>query len=514
MIGGYVQNNRPRESVDLFLRAIEAGQTDSISYLSVLTAVSQLQCLDSAQQLHAFVIKNLGAAAAPVVIQNAVIVMYSRCNAVETSFDVFQQMPERDVVSWNTMVSAFVQNGFDDEGLILVHEMQKQKFSVDEVTVTALLSAASNLRNLQIGKQTHCYILRQGVKFEGMESYLVDMYAKCGSTSISTAEHIFWTNLARSRDQATWNGMIAGYTQNGLVEEAFTTFRKMLQLPVMPNAVTLASILPACTQMGSINLGKQLHAVSIRRMFDQNIFLSSALVDMYSKSGSIRYAESVFFARCPDRNSVTYTAMILGYGQHGMGEKALSLFHSIDVKPDAVTIVALLSACSYCGLVNEGLEVFKSMEKEFGIEPTVQHYCCVADMLGRAGRVAEAYEFVEQLGEKGNVVQIWGSVLGACRLHGHKELGEAVLKRIEGIGGAGYQVLMSNIYGGEGDWRSVDRVRKGMREKGLQKVVGRSWINIGGNVTRFVSKDQDHNECDRIYDALEGLAMEMKHSDV
>ncbi|CAN1175014.1 Pentatricopeptide repeat-containing protein At3g22150, chloroplastic [Linum perenne] len=514
MIGGYVQNNRPKEAIDLFLRAIETGQTDTISYLSVLTAVSQLQSLDSAEQLHAFVIKNLGAA--PVVIQNAVIVMYSRCNAVEISFNFFQQMPERDVVSWNTMVSALVQNGFDDEGLILVYEMQKQDFPVDLVTVTALLSAASNLRNLQIGKQTHGYIVRQGIKFEGMESYLVDMYAKCGS--ISTGERIFWTNLARSRDQATWNGMISGYTQHGLVEEAFATFRQMLQLPVVPNAVTLASILPACTQTGTISLGKQLHAVSIRHSFDQNIFLSTALVDMYSKSGSISYAETVFFARCPDKNSVTYTTMILGYGQHGMGEKALSLFHSMKasgVKPDAVTLVAILSSCSYSGLVDEGLQIFNSMEKDFEIEPSVQHHCCVADMLGRVGRVVEAYEFVKQLGEKGNVLQIWGALLGACRVHGNNEIGEAVSRRIRELDGVeGYQVLMSNIYAGEGDWRSVDKVRKGMRDKGLQKLVGRSWINIGGNVTRFVSKDQDHEQCDRIYGALEGLSLEMKHSDV
>ncbi|CAL1352176.1 unnamed protein product [Linum trigynum] len=518
MIGGYVQNNRPREAINLFLLATQTGQTDNISFLSVLTAVSQLQCLDLAQQLHGFVIKNLGSL--PVIIQNAIIVMYSRCNTLHTSFHVFGQMQERDVVSWNTMISAFVQNGFDDEGLILVYEMQKQKFAIDLVTVTALLSAASNLRNLQIGKQTHAYLLRQDIKFDGMDSYLVDMYAKCGS--IRTAEYIFWRNITRSvKDQATWNAMIAGYTHHGLVEEALATFNEMLQQAVSPNAVTLASILPGCTQMGSINLGKQLHAVSIRHLFENNIFLSSALIDMYSKSGSINYAENVF-ARTSDKNSVTYTTMILGYGQHGLGSKALSLFHSMGdsgVKPDAVTLVAVLSACSHAGLVDEGLRIFNSMEMDFNIEPSVQHYCCVADMLGRVGRVVEAYEFVEQLGEKGDVLQIWGSVLGACRLHGCSELAETVGEKIRQLeeaalhgGVGGYQVLMSNMYAGEGDWRNVDRVRKEMKEKGSMKLVGRSWIDIGGHVARFSSKDQDHHQFDEIYGTLEGLALEMKHS--
>lgn len=516
MIGGYVQNNHPVEAIELFVQVLELDEIvfDDVTFLSALSAVSQLQELDLGQQLHAYIIKNF--VALPVVVLNAVIVMYSRCNSIHTSFKIFEKMQERDVVSWNTMISAFVQNGLDDEGLMLVYEMQKQGFMIDSVTVTALLSAASNLRNQDVGKQIHAYLLRHGIHFEGMESYLIDMYAKSGL--IKTARQIYEKNDSGDRDQATWNAMIAGYTQNGLLEEAFVAFRQMLEHNVTPNVVTIASVLPACNPMGNIELGKQLHGFSIHYLLDQNVFVGTSLIDMYSKSGVIDYAANVF-AKIPEKNSVTYTTMILGYGQHGMSKRALSLFRSMKgcgIEPDAITFVAVLSACSYAGLVDEGLQIFDLMQQEYKIQPSTEHYCCVADMLGRVGKVVEAYEFVKELGEEGNVLEIWGSLLGSCRLHGHSELAEVVAKKLLEMDTRnsmpGYHVLLSNIYAEEGNWENVDKVRKEMRERGLRKEVGCSWIDVGGYVNRFASKDQEHPQSHEIYEMLERLAMEMRNA--
>lgn len=246
--------------------------------------------------------------------------------------------------------------------------------------------------------------------------------------------------------------MIAGNTQNGSSEQAFIVFRQMFEKNVTPNAVSLASILPACNPMGSTALGKQLHAFATRNYLDQNVFVGSALVDVYSKLGSIHYAENVF-ANSIERNSVTYTNMILGYGQHGMGEQALKLFHSMRVygiKPDPITMVAILSACSYTGLVDEGLQIFEAMEREYEIRPSSEHYCCVTDMLGRVGRVVEAYEFVKELGEEGNVLGIWGSLLAACRIHGEFQLGKIVANKFlemeKGNSMTGNHVLLSIKY--------------------------------------------------------------------
>ncbi|KAK6137919.1 hypothetical protein DH2020_028332 [Rehmannia glutinosa] len=512
---GYVQNNCPIAALELFNEALEAQDDDNIdevTFLSALTAASELQQLDIAQQLHSYLIKN--SLVSSVILLNAVVALYSRCNSIGDSFTVFSGMQERDVVSWNTMICALVQNGLDDEGLMLVYEMQKMGFSVDDVTITAILSAASNLRNQEIGKQTHVYLIRHGIQFNGMDSYLIDMYAKSGL--VSAAETIFNRNCKGNSDLAVWNAMISGNTQNGLVEQSLIIFQQMLEENVMPNAVTLASILPACSQLGSIALGKLLHGIAIRNFLDKNVFVSSALVDMYSKSGAIVYAERAF-AKSAEKNSVTYTNMILGYGQHGMGEKAIVLFSSMrecGINPDAITFVAVLSACSYTGLINEGLEIFESMESEYGIKPSTEHYACVVDMLGRVGRVVEAYEFARKLGKEGNVLGIWGSLLSACKIHQDFELGKIVANKLLEMEGTdritGYHVLLSNIHAEEGNWEYVKSVRKEMVERGLTKEVGCSWIDISGYANCFVSRDRKHPQCAEIYQLLKHLSANMK----
>ncbi|PIA36876.1 hypothetical protein AQUCO_03200086v1 [Aquilegia coerulea] len=509
MIGGYVQNDCFEGGLHLFLEVLQLDQIapDTVTLVASLTAVSQLQRIDFGEQIHAYVVKS--SMECQVIISNALISMYSRCNFVEIGFKVFDKMGERDLVSWNTMVSAFVQNGFDDEGLMLVYEMKKQGLSIDSITATALLSAVSNLRNCELGKQTHAYLFRHGIRFDGMDSYLIDMYSKSGL--IDSAERLFRLNCVHTRDHVTWNAMIAGYTQNREIEQAFTVFREMLKQNKTPSPVTLASILPACIPLGRINLGKQIHGFAIRHSIDHNIFVGTALVDVYSKCASISYAEKMCNS-LPEKNSVTYTTMILGYGQHGLGEKALSMFQAMsksDMSPDAITFVAVLSACSYSGLVDEGIQIFESMQNLYGILPTAEHYCCVVDMLGRAGRVVEAYEFVKQLGEKGNVAGIWGSLLNACRIHGKYDLGKIIADKLFKMETendvTGYHVLLSNIYSDKEMWDSADRVRKDMREKGLRKDIGCSWIEIGGVVNCFTSRDQNHPQCDAIYAKLDEL---------
>ncbi|KAL2249275.1 pentatricopeptide repeat-containing protein At3g22150, chloroplastic [Sesamum indicum] len=515
MIGGYIQNNCPIVALELFNQALEEqdySNIDDVTFLSALTAASELQQLDVGQQLHSYLIKS--SLVSSVILLNAIVALYSRCNSIRDSFKVFSGMQERDVVSWNTIICAFVQNGFDDEGLMLVYEMQKLGFAIDGVTITALLSAASNLRNHKIGKETHAYLIRHGIQFHGVESYLIDMYAKSGLTQ--DAQRIFDGKCKGNNDLAVWNAMISGSTQNELVEQSLIIFQQMLMENIMPNAVTLASILPACSQLGSIALGKLLHGFAIRNFFDENVFVSSALVDMYSKCGEVVHAERVFL-KSAERNSVTYTNMILGYGQHGMGQKAIRLFHSmreLGVNPDAVTIVAVLSACSYSGLINEGLEIFEYMESEYGIKPSTEHYACIVDMLGRVGRVVEAYDFAQKLGKEGNVSGIWGSLLAACKIHRNFELGKVVANKLLDMEGAdritGYHVLLSNIHAEEGNWEHVKNVREEMLERGLMKEVGCSWINISGYANCFVSRDKKHPLCAEIYQLLNHLSANLK----
>lgn len=513
MIGGYVQNSCPTESLHLFLKALaDAVAIDEVTFLSAMNATSQLQHLEFAQQLHAYLIKS--SLISRVVILNAMISMYSKLNSINESFHVFASMQEKDLVSWNTMVSALVQNGMDDEGLMLVREMQNQGFMIDAVTITALLSAASNLRDQKIGKQTHAYILRHRIQFEGMNTYLIDMYFKSGM--IGAAESVFDMNCSNNRDQATWNAMISGYTHNGLIEQSLTVFRQMLQHNVAPTTVTLSSILPASSQSGSLNLGKQFHCFIIRNFLHDNVFVTSALVDMYSKTGAIHYSERVF-QRSPEKNSVTFTNMILGYGQHGMGDKAIMLLNSwreFGFKPDAVTFLATLSACNYSGMVNEGLQVLESMSRDYGLQPLLEHYACVVDMLGRVGRVIEAYDFVKELGDECNILGVWGSLLSACMIHGNFELGKVVADKLlsmtDGDKKTGYHVLLSNNYAAKGNWQLVDMVRRGMRDNSFIKEVGCSWIDISGYAHCFTSRDENHPHCHDIYKILGQLSTNLK----
>ncbi|CAA0825334.1 Pentatricopeptide repeat-containing protein -chloroplastic [Striga hermonthica] len=518
MIGGYIQNNLPIRALELFNEALNGeNNIDDVTFLSAVTAASELRNPGFSRQLHSYLIKS--SQFSSVILMNSVVSLYSRCNSIWDSFRVFSGMREKDVVSWNTMICALVQNGLDDEGLMLALEMQKLGFSIDDVTITAFLSAASNLRNQEIGKQTHACIIRHGIQFDGMDSYLIDMYAKSGK--LSFAETIFDRNLKSNTDPAVWNAMISGFTQNGLVEKSLTIFRQMVkEKNVKPNAVTLASVLPVCSQLVSLSLGKAIHGFAIRNFLDENVFVGSALVDMYSKSGSITYAKRAF-TNSAETNSVTYTNMIMGYGQHGMGEKAISLFNSMrdfTVEPDAVTFVAILTACSYSGLINEGLQIFESMEACYGVKPSSEHYACVVDMLGRVGRVFEAYEFALKLGREGDVLGIWGSLLSACRVHKEFGLGKIVAnKLLEMEGGndrkTGYHVLLSNMHAEEGNWENVKSMRRELAERGLAKEVGCSWISIYGQKSSFVSRDKKHPLCNEIYAMLGHLSANLRDLD-
>ncbi|KAG0476843.1 hypothetical protein HPP92_013684 [Vanilla planifolia] len=323
MIGAYVQNACYEEALALFLQVLGSNKVvvDDVTLLTSLTAISLLQDGRLGRQVHAYLIKE-NSNRLPLILSNVVMVMYSRCNDVKSAFDIFCQMAERDAFTWNTMISAFVQNDLNFEGLILIYEMQKDGLVVDPVAVTALLSAASNLGNLRVGRETHGYLIRQGIEFEGMLSYLIDMYAK--SCCVETAKRLFDIYECGERDQVTWNAMIAAYMHDEDQENSMLLFRKMLVENHLPNEVTISLILPACNTLGGIQVGKQIQAFAIRQILDTHVFVGTALVDMFAKCGAIELAEKVF-DRMTEKNRVTYTTMILGFGQHGLGDRALSL---------------------------------------------------------------------------------------------------------------------------------------------------------------------------------------------
>nr|UPT49104.1 pentatricopeptide repeat protein AaPPR191 [Agave angustifolia] len=333
---------------------------------------------------------------------------------------------------------------------------------------------------------------------------MITCYAKTGD--LESARKMF--DEMGERDCVCWNTMIDGYTQHGRPEEALALFRSMLESDARTNEVTVITVLSAVAQLGSLESGKWVHSYIENNKIRFNAQVGTALVDMYSKCGSLKDA-CLVFDRIRDKDIVAWNSMIAGYAMHGHSREALELFsrlRSTGLRPTDITFIAVLNACSHAGLVGEGREFFSLMEKDYGIEPKIEHYGCMVDLLGRAGLVEEAYELVQSMRIKPDSV-LWGSLMGACRLHKKMALAEKIADYLVNSGQAnsGTYVLLSNIYAALGNWKEVNRVRSLMKESGVQKEPGCSSIEVDHKVHEFVVSDLSHPKSKEIYSMLDEL---------
>ncbi|XWS16974.1 hypothetical protein CRYUN_Cryun33cG0027600 [Craigia yunnanensis] len=314
---------------------------------------------------------------------------------------------------------------------------------------------------------------------------------------------------------ASWNSMISGYTQNGLTEAAISLFQEMQMSKVSPNPVTLTSILSACAQLGALSLGKWVHGLVNSKSFESNIYVSTALIDMYAKCGSIREARQLFDFML-GKNVVTWNAMISGYGLHGQGQDALKLFFEMShsgVAPNCVTFLSLLYACSHAGLVKEGEEIFHSMVHAYHFTPLAEHYACMVDILGRAGQLDKASKFMKGMPAEPGPAQ-WGALLGACVIHKDKNLARVASERLFELDpeNVGYYVLLSNLYSAERNYPLAASVRRDVKKRKLAKILGCTLIKIGETPNVFTSGDQSHPQASTIYAMLEKLIRKMKEA--
>lgn len=425
---------------------------------------------------------------------------------------VFDKIYDRDVVSWNSMVAGYAQNGHGDEALELYLQMQAAKVKPDSVTFAGILPACCGLSGLEQGKMIHSYIVKSGLESDILVSNaLIAMYGRCGS--LVCAIKVF--DKMRQRDVVSWTAMITGYAQNRFAGEASKVFHEMQLAGVRPNAVTIISVLPACAHLVDIQQGKEVHAFAVRNSFEADVFLVSGLIDMYAKCGSIKDAYYLF-DKMSYKDSTLWTSMIAGYSMHGQSDKSLMLFdkmQQLGYKPDHVTFVAVLSACSRSGMVDKGWNYFNRMSEDYGVEPRLEHYACMVDLLGRAGYLHKAYDFINNMPLKPND-DVWGALLGACRIHQDIKLGELVAEHLYGLKPkkAGYYVLMSNIYAAASRWDGVAKVRAIMKGKGVTKMPGYTWIQIKNKVHSFLVEDRAHPQSEKIHATLEGLARQMKEA--
>lgn len=416
---------------------------------------------------------------------------------------VFEMMPKRDLVSWNTVIAGYAQNGFYKEALNMVSEMgSASHLQPDSFTLSSVLPIFAEYVDVMKGKEIHGYAIRHGLDTDVyIGSSLIDMYANC--TRVEDSYRVF--NLLPQPDSVSWNSVIAGCVQNGAFDEGLKLFRQMLVAKIKPVNVSFSSIMPACAHLTTLHLGKQLHGRIIRGGLDDNLFIASSLVDMYARCGNIKTARWIF-NDMEQNDIVSWTAMIMGCALHGHADEAISLFAQMEmegVKPNSVAFLAVLTACSHAKLVEEAWQYFNSMVRDYGISPGLEHYASVADLLARAGKLEEAYGFISGMHIK-PAGSVWSTLLASCRVHKNTELAEKVAEKIFTLdpNNTGAYVLLSNTYSAAGRWKEAAKLRTIMRDKGTRKIPACSWIEVNNKVHAFVAGDKSHPCYDKINEVM------------
>lgn len=378
--------------------------------------------------------------------------------------------------------------------------MRFLRVEADTHTYRFLLKCVSKMIDVREGEKVHGIVVKNG--FNGLvfvKNGLVHMYGVCGR--VECAYKVFGEMCDR-RNLVTWNSVINGFVLNGRVNETLSLFREMCEEGVEPDGFTLVSLLTACAEIGALALGKRVHTYMVKVGLVENLHAANALLDVYAKSGSIVDGEKVF-GEMKEKSVVSWTTLIVGLAMNGFGIEAINLFKELERKrltPSEITFVGVLYACSHCGMVDEGFAYFKRMKQEFGIEPRIEHYGCMVDLLGRAGRVQQAYEYIINMPLKPNAV-IWRTLLGACTVHKHSDLAEVARARLLQLepNHSGDYVLLSNLYASERRWSDVSNVRKAMLDQGIQKSPGHSLVELGNHVYQFTMGDTSHPQSEDIY---------------
>ncbi|PNT43876.1 hypothetical protein POPTR_003G058700v4 [Populus trichocarpa] len=509
MISGYFENDECLEGLELFFRMRELSiDPDLMTMTSVISACELLGDERLGTQLHSYVVRT--AYDGNISVYNSLIQMYLSVGHWKEAESVFSGMECRDVVSWTTIISGCVDNLLPDKALETYKTMEITGTMPDEVTIASVLSACASLGQLDMGMKLHELAERTGhILYVVVANSLIDMYSKC--KRIEKALEIF--HQIPDKDVISWTSVINGLRINNRCFEALIFFRKMI-LKSKPNSVTLISALSACARVGALMCGKEIHAHALKAGMGFDGFLPNAILDLYVRCGRMRTALNQF--NLNEKDVGAWNILLTGYAQKGKGAMVMELFKRMvesEINPDDVTFISLLCACSRSGMVTEGLEYFQRMKVNYHITPNLKHYACVVDLLGRAGKLNEAHEFIERMPIKPDPA-IWGALLNACRIHRHVLLGELAAQHIfkQDAESIGYYILLCNLYADSGKWDEVAKVRRTMKEEGLIVDPGCSWVEVKGKVHAFLSGDNFHPQMQEINVVLEGFYEKMKTS--
>ncbi|KAF7132186.1 hypothetical protein RHSIM_Rhsim09G0134200 [Rhododendron simsii] len=500
MIAGYVQNGLFKKGLGLFREMVALGtQPNAVTLVSVLPACAGLEFFNLGRLIHGYAVK-LGVDS-DISLTNTLIALYGKCGIVDTAECLFDQMPVRSQVSWNSMIATYEQNNAGGNAIQLFHRMEMEKVEFDYITMVTVISACANLGALNTGKWVHELVRRRGLETNvSISNALINMYAKCGN--IDLARGVF--NSLPHKSVVSWTSIIGACASHGHVDDALMLFSKMKQEEIMPNSFTFMAVLTACRHSGLVEEGRK-HFESMRKDYSIGPGLEhcACMVDLLGRAGQLEEAYK-FIQNMPSvPNSDVWGALLGACRIHGNLELAEIVADQLyRLEPQAVSVYILMANMySEAGrwedvarlrkLMEERelkkkipghsfVEHFESMRKDYSIGPGLGHCACMVDLLGRAGQLAEAYEFIHNMPSEPNS-DVWGALLGACRIHGNLELAEIVADRLYRLEPqtVSFYVLMANMYSEAGRWEDVARLRKLMEERELKKKIpGHSFVEV------------------------------------
>jgi pentatricopeptide repeat protein len=441
---------------------------------------------------------------------NILINGYVQSGDLESAQKVFDEMSERNVATWNAMVASLIQFEFNERGLGLFSEMHEMRFLFDEFTLGSVLRGCAGLRSLHAGRQVHAYVMKCGFEFNLIVgSSLAHMYMKSGS--LEEGEKVI--KSMPIRNVVAWNTLIAGKAQNGYSEGVLDQYNMMKMAGFRPDKITFVSVISSCSELATLGQGQQIHAEAIKAGASSVVAVISSLISMYSRCGCLEDSLKAFL-ECEQMDVVLWSAMITAYGFHGRGEEAIKLFECMEqeeLEANDITFLSLLYACSHCGLKEKGIEFFDMMVKEYGLKPSLAHYTCVVDLLGRSGCLEEAEDMIRSMPIKADAI-IWKTLLSACKIHKNADMAKRIAEEVIRLypqDSAPY-VLLSNIHASAKRWQDVSEVRKAMRDRKIKKEPGISWLEVKNQIYQFCIGDKSHPKSVEIDLYLKELTLEMK----
>ncbi|KVI05144.1 Pentatricopeptide repeat-containing protein [Cynara cardunculus var. scolymus] len=560
MMSGYFRNGFPEKTVEVFVSLVRCFDCvpGAYSFTCMMKACASLKIFNLALQVHGFAEKlgflgddSVESSMVDMYIKSgapdfaervflkmlnpniSLIDMYAKCGCFRKARQVFNDLKEHNVVSWTSMIGGAAHCGKEEEAISLFKQMKAVSVASDQFTLATVLNASYGLQDIYLGSQIHAYSIRIGIDhLTSVANALVTMYAKCGDIEsvnrafnwMSHKDIISWTTMITAfshngnvgkarecfdkmpeRNVVSWNSMLATYIQHGFWEEGLKVYVLMRKEGVKPDCVTFVTSISACAYAAILKLGNQIVAQAEKFGFGSDVSVKNSIVTMYSKCGRIGEACKTFDSILA-KNLISWNAMMAGYAQSGQGNQVIDTFEQMirsGIMPDNISYVSVLSGCSHSGLVPEGHYYFDMLLKDQDISPTCEHFACMVDLLGRAGRVEEAKDLIDKMLIKPNAA-VWGALLGACRIHGKATLAETALKNLVVLDAedSGSYVLLANLYSDSGKLESVSNVRRIMKDKGIRKNPGCSWIEVDNRVHVFTVDDTNHPRINDVYRIL------------